>query len=201
MLGDDAPAWAHDAFARTLFAVVRRAPPRGTLIAIGLRGETRGQRHAAWAASEDVESVVIPEQLVCACPAETRAWLPAFAALRLLIDASWLENHAWGPVGSTGFELATGVETVTPSSDLDLVIRAPAPLSREAAAALHARLLNCAVEAAIRVDVQLDTPAGGVALAEWAAGKPQAMVRTPNGPVLAADPWRENEPEQGDHRC
>jgi phosphoribosyl-dephospho-CoA transferase len=51
------------------------------------------------------------------------------------------------------------------------------------------RLQALAQRIGIRVDVQLETPAGGVALAEWAAGKARVMVRHASGPQLIADPW------------
>jgi len=79
--------------------------------------------------------------------------------------------------------------TVSASSDLDLLIRTPEKLSRDAAAHLLDRLQALAHQAGIRVDAQLETPAGGVALVEWAAGKIRVMARHARGPQLIADPW------------
>jgi phosphoribosyl-dephospho-CoA transferase len=62
-------------------------------------------------------------------------------------------------------------------------------LSRECAADLLSYLQTLARETGIRIDAQLETPAGGVALAEWAAGKPRVMARHASGPQLLADPW------------
>ena len=79
--------------------------------------------------------------------------------------------------------------TVTATSDLDLLIRTPRTLSRERATQMLTELELHAQHAGIRVDVQLETPAGGIALAEWAAGKPRVMARHAQGPQLIADPW------------
>jgi phosphoribosyl-dephospho-CoA transferase len=79
--------------------------------------------------------------------------------------------------------------TVTATSDLDLLIRMPQTLSRERATQILSELESHAQRAGIRVDVQLETPAGGIALAEWAAGKPRVMARRAQGPLLIADPW------------
>ncbi|HEX3637144.1 MAG TPA: malonate decarboxylase holo-ACP synthase, partial [Paraburkholderia sp.] len=100
-----------------------------------------------------------------------------------------LVEFVWGPTGSAGFELATQAPTVTLSSDLDLLIRAPEKRSHANAVQLLDYLQTIAQRAGIRMDAQLETPAGGVALAEWAADKARVMVRHARGPQLIADPW------------
>jgi phosphoribosyl-dephospho-CoA transferase len=100
-----------------------------------------------------------------------------------------LGGFVWGPTGSAGFELATQAPTVTESSDLDLLIRTPEPLARDIAGALLDQLQGHAKRAGLRIDAQLETPAGGVALAEWAAGKARVLARGAAGPQLLADPW------------
>ena len=42
---------------------------------------------------------------------------------------------------------------------------------------------------ACRVDLQLETPLGGVALGEWAGGAARVLVKTAEGPRLVSDPW------------
>jgi phosphoribosyl-dephospho-CoA transferase len=79
--------------------------------------------------------------------------------------------------------------TVNEDSDLDLLIRAPEPLARELARALLEQLHTLAGRIGTRIDAQLETPAGGVALAEWAAGKARVLARHASGPQLIADPW------------
>jgi phosphoribosyl-dephospho-CoA transferase len=104
-------------------------------------------------------------------------------------EARCLDTFSWGPTGSVGFELVSRKPVVTATSDLDLLIRAPKTLSRERATQMLSELESHARHVGIRVDVQLETPAGGVALAEWAAGKPRVMARHARGPSLVADPW------------
>lgn len=195
---DDEPAWVRDAFARAPYAVVRRALAADKVIAIGVRGVERAQRYATWTHAGDVLNVVPPEALIVAKPLAGRGELPPFVALAQLV--AWqnemnspLSQFVWGPTGSTGFELATQVPTVTGSSDLDLLIRTPEPLPVHIAVELLDQLQTLAARTAIRVDAQLDTPAGGVALAEWAARKPRVMARHARGPQLIADPWASAE--------
>jgi phosphoribosyl-dephospho-CoA transferase len=92
----------------------------------------------------------------------------------------------WGPGGSVGFELASGVPTTTPASDLDIVLGAAASLARADAARLHADLSALTV----RIDVLLETPNGAVALADHAKGDGAILLRAPQGPRFARDPWR-----------
>lgn len=191
---DDEPAWVRDAFARAPYAVVRRALAADGYVAIGVRGVERAQRYGAWARADDIVSAVSPEALVQVKPLAARAALAPFVALAHLAasqhDATApLSGFIWGPAGSAGFELATQTPAVTGSSDLDLLIRAPEPLAHELACDLLDQLQTLAQHVGIRVDAQLETPAGGVALAEWAARKARVMARHARGPQLVADPW------------
>jgi phosphoribosyl-dephospho-CoA transferase len=186
---DREPAWVRDAFARAPFVVVRRAEAAAGFAAVGVRGAERAQRFGTWADTADIESAFAPEDLVHATPHCARAHLPAFAALTALRGARCIAAFAWGPAGSVGFELATGVPAVRAASDLDLLIRAGTALSRDDAYALLTELTAHAAHAGIRIDVQLETPAGGVALSELAANKARVMARGAQGPRLVADPW------------
>lgn len=188
---ENEPPWVREAFERAPYAVVRRALAAEDFVAIGMRGAARSQRYGTWAQSADVVSAVSPEMLARAAPLAERAALPAFVALHALQrdQGSVLAPFEWGPTGSAGFELTTKRATVTASSDLDLLIRAPEPLTRALAAELLDQLQACGQRAGIRVDAQLETPSGGVALSEWAAGKPRVMARHARGPQLIADPW------------
>ena len=49
--------------------------------------------------------------------------------------------------------------------------------------------MELAAQAGVRIDAQLETPAGGVALAEYASRKARVMARHASGPQLVADPW------------
>ncbi|HZZ05547.1 malonate decarboxylase holo-ACP synthase [Paraburkholderia sp.] len=194
---DGEPAWVRGSFERAPYAVVRRAPAADGFVAIGLRGAERTQRYGTWVHLDDIETAVPPEALAQCRPLAERAALPAFTALAALQrdTTGTLAEFVWGPTGSTGFELATQAPTVTFSSDLDLLIRAPEKRSHHAAIQLLNYLQAIAQRAGIRVDAQLETPAGGVALAEWAAGKARVMARHARGPQLIANPWA---PAHGD---
>ncbi|MFT4067149.1 malonate decarboxylase holo-ACP synthase [Paraburkholderia sp.] len=188
---DDELAWVRDAFARAPYAVVRRALTADGFVAIGVRGDGRARRYGTWAHESDIVSVVAPESLVQAQPGGGRGVLPSFVALAALrSDArAPLAGFVWGPTGSTGFELATNMPAVTEASDLDLLIRTPEPLARDVACVLFEQLQTVAARVGIRIDAQLETPAGGIALAEWAAGKARVLARHASGPYWIADPW------------
>lgn len=190
---DDEPVWVREAFGRAPYAVVRRALAADGFIAIGMRGVGRSERYGTWVASADVVSAVAPEALAFSRPhLADRVALPAFTALAALQEDATgpLNAFVWGPTGSAGFELAAQVPTVTASSDLDLLVRTHEnPLKKKLAIELRDYLQALAQRIGVRVDAQLDTPAGGVALAEWAAGKPRVLARHARGPQLVADPW------------
>jgi phosphoribosyl-dephospho-CoA transferase len=180
------PDWLASALAEALWTVVRRAvTPAGT-VAVGVRGPRRGDRWAGVVALDAVAERVAPEELLHR-PAPRD--LPLFAAvdtLRTLPPPGWVS--AWGPGGSAGFELATGRPTAHRTSDLDLIVRAGAPVAPHEVAAM---LQVLATRLPVRADVQLQTPYGGIAAAEWARGEGTVLLRTDRAPLLVADPWRE----------
>ncbi|QXI28181.1 malonate decarboxylase holo-ACP synthase [Pseudomonas vanderleydeniana] len=178
-----APAWVAEALDQGQPVVLRRAPASAEQLPVGVRGALREQRFATLMLRARVERRVCPEALVDS-PLAVRDW-PALRALRQvrpLLDASGL---AWGVSGSAGFELATGLPTLHAQSDLDLILRTPHVLSRHEAAALLQQLDNpfC------RVDLQLQTPLGAVALAEWAGQAQRVLLKADSGARLVADPW------------
>jgi phosphoribosyl-dephospho-CoA transferase len=83
--------------------------------------------------------------------------------------------------------MATRMPAATPSSDLDLILRQERRLEQEEAIELLELLTEAAAPA--RADAVLETPRGGVSLAELAAMAHQVIVRTPEGARLSADPW------------
>ena len=182
------PAWVPTSLARAPWVVVRRAPTINGLVPVGVRGRTRPERLAAFLAPTAAAARVTPDDLAAA-----RGWRHAFrthwlGALRVLDAVDELFSSlglAWGPTGSVGFELATGVAVAGPASDLDVVVRTPEPWPLDRARELADDLARLPV----RVDTQLDTPTGAVALAEYACGG-QVLLRTPDGPRLVNDPWR-----------
>lgn len=190
LCGDEPPAWVRGALTLAPLVVVRRARIKEGLIPVGVRGNHRGERAAALLPSARVVRRIRPEQLV-----SSRAWwtthraakLPHFLVLSTVAELLEPTGLAWGPVGGVGFELASGHPCLTPASDIDLILRAPAPLPRDMAAELSGLLAALPV----RIDVQVEVPAGAVALAEYASGARQMVLRSETGPRLVADPWRE----------
>ena len=181
-------AWVPARLARAPWVVVRRARTPSAFIPVGVRGSTRSERLAAFLAPTAVAARVSPEDLV-ATLAWRRAfrarWIDAVRVLDAVDELFAFLGLAWGPTGSVGFELATGVAVAGPESDLDVVIRAPEPWSLARARELVDNLARLPV----RVDTQLDTPSGAVALAEYARGG-RVLLRTPDGPKLVDNPWR-----------
>ena len=94
---------------------------------------------------------------------------------------------AWGPVGSVGFELATGAAATGAASDLDLLVRAPSPIEGRGAS-LAVALRRVGRRHGCRLDCLMETPAGGVHLDDLTARGP-VLTRTDHGPFVVADPW------------
>jgi len=175
----DVPAWAAAALNVTPWVVVRRSATESGLIPVGVRGTTRSERYAMEMEPSDVREVVAPEDLAHAAPGRDLAAMTTLQTVRPLLDGTGL---AWGPTGSVGFELATGLHTATAESDLDLVVRVPGGLADvlPALAAVHDGLRHLAA----RVDCQVETDWGAVALAELIGDQSDVMVRTVRGPRL-----------------
>jgi phosphoribosyl-dephospho-CoA transferase len=190
LVGEDPPAWVREDLSVMSMVVVRRAEARDGLVPVGVRGKNRDRRFAAHLPLASVIRTLTPEML-----ARAAAWrtarrsndLPHFAVLdpvaRLFDEAALV----WGPTGSMGYELASGAACLTATSDIDLVVRAPVALSRVLSASLYDSLRRLPV----RVDAQIETPSGAVALAEYASGVARFALRTSWGPRFVDDPWRE----------
>ena len=186
VLTGDEPAWVRPAVTAVPWVVVRRAAAPEGQVAVGVRGSARSERHALALPLDAIADVVRPEDLR---PRPGAVRTPAILALQTAGPALNSFGHPWGPTGSAGFELATGAPTTTQASDLDLIIRVPTVLGRVCAAELLDRLSALPT----RVECQLATRQGAVALAELAMTTEQILFRTPNGPELVArtiaQPW------------
>jgi phosphoribosyl-dephospho-CoA transferase len=182
LLPVDAPPWAALALSTAPWVVVRRAVAPDALIAVGVRGHDRAERYAFLIGTQSVRDVVTPEQLVAIAPART---LPALGVLTSVREICM--GLRWGPTGSVGFELATGLPTVSATSDLDVVVRTQMwdgdVVKRLAAVHTALARLN------VRVDCQVEIPDGAIALAELASASDDIMVRTTFGPRLVRRPF------------
>jgi phosphoribosyl-dephospho-CoA transferase len=182
-----APSWLGPALQQAPWVVVRRGLARDGMIPVGVRGPERSKRFAAFLSVAQVAQRLSPEDLDVAAGQQRRNSVPALAALARVAPVLASHGSRWGPGGSVGFEIASGVATATPRSDLDLILRQDHRIVSTKAAELLAALAREA--APVRVDVMLETPGGGVSLADLAAMHARVLVRTPCGPRLVVDPW------------
>jgi phosphoribosyl-dephospho-CoA transferase len=176
------PEWAADHLRMSKCVVVRRGSEADHNIPVGVRGAQRNQRWATFCRPEWVRDVITPPQLLDHMAGDK----PAFLALHVL-KSRWGDwSFAWGPGGSVGFELATGIQVVKPESDLDIVVYADRPMTADEARALCDRAMNLAAP----VDIRVETPVCGFSLREYARQSPAPiLLRAPGGVLLGSDPW------------
>ncbi len=172
------PEWVGAALRDAPWVVVRRARCAPGYLPVGIRGRGRSLRHATLIEVGTVTEVLSPADLL-----ERVDRLPDLAVTDALRGAAVLLEPTglrWGPGGSVGFSLATGVSAVTARSDLDLVLTTAdvPPL------AMLADLRAAFRKLPARVDCQLDLPIGGVALDELLGPADRVLVRTADGPTL-----------------
>jgi phosphoribosyl-dephospho-CoA transferase len=177
-----APGWVIESVGAGHPAVVRRALAAPNKVAVGIRGLHREQRYAAVMCRSDIHRCVWPEQLTHVTGQGGWPALQTLEKARPLLDAQGL---VWGVTGSAGFELASGIDALHEHSDLDLIVRTPTPVSR----AWAAKLLQNLLALPSRIDVQLQTPLGGLALAEWASASPKVLLKADDGARLVTWPW------------
>lgn len=185
-LPDDAPDWVLEAVRLEHPVVVRRSLAPRALVAVGIRGPRREQRFAAHMPRASIERCVRPEQLTHLQGQQDWPALQALDHVRPLMD---LLGLTWGVSGSAGFELASGVSALHQSSDLDLIVRTPRFVSRDWAA----ELVTVLDRAVCRIDVQLQTPFGALALREWAGASRQVLLKSERGVWLVDQPWQPAE--------
>ncbi len=185
-LPEQAPDWAWQAIATGQPVVVRRAVTDEDQVAMGIRGALRQQRFACTMPKTVIQRVVKPEQLIEVDAEQFPVIAEKVQPIAQVLQAT---EWTWGITGSTGFELATGLHVTHANSDLDILIRMPNELSKADAKALWDALQQTSV----RMDVQLQTPYGGVALADWANARHQVLLKRSQGAVLVDNPWMVQE--------
>lgn len=182
------PDWVGGSIDHANWVVVRRDIAKYGRIPVGIRGNSRSQRFPAFLPMDAIIEKVEPEDLI-----EQRLWkrsprrsqIEAFNFLDKLIEIYSAYSLSWGPTGSVGFELASGVPTAHAGSDLDVVIRTPQRLGQSVAQ----ELIKFHKSFPVRIDVQLETPLGAVSLVEYARGSGSMLLRADLGPRLVKDPW------------
>ncbi|MCI2257047.1 malonate decarboxylase holo-ACP synthase [Domibacillus sp. PGB-M46] len=174
------PEWVEAALAKTPFVVVRRTRAAQGLVAVGVRGSVRSERFGAFLPVDLIVNRISPEQL-----AEEKGWKnrskEIFRSVEQISHLMECASLQWGPVGSLGFELASGNETVTEKSDIDIVIRFSRKLTLDAAKKIDDTLKKNL----FRIDAQVDTAEGAFSLSEYALSEEkEILVRTIDGPLL-----------------
>jgi len=168
------------------WGVVRRGRISDGLIPVGVRGSQRHERCAGFTGLSKVLEIRRPDQLRLLLAEDSRRALQAFQTL------SYLESHlvgldmTWGPGGSVGYELASGIRAVRAESDLDFILFAPRKLEIIEAQDLW-RMISSAPG---KVDALVETPFCGFSLEEFVTASPRnILLRTIDGRALGSDPW------------
>jgi phosphoribosyl-dephospho-CoA transferase len=186
--GSSIPEWVGEHLRATPFVVVRRGLVHEGCIPIGVRGEKRNQRWAAYCKPGVVKNIITPSQLLGrTLPVARLDATPALRALKFL-ESRWMNiEHPWGPGGSVGFELATGGPAAKADSDLDIVMYVESHMPSDEAKTLCAAAMHLPAA----VDIHVETPVCGFSLWEYARESPAAiLLRTQAGAILGRDPWR-----------
>ena len=182
------PEWVKPALAMAPYVVVRREASTPGKVAVGVRGSTRAERFGSFLEFRHGTVPITPESLAQACGWRTSPYrdrVPALRALDAVAAAMSLAGWRWGPGGSVGFELATGRSSATHTSDLDIVVQCPRRFEKR-----HVAEMLVALDGGCcRIDVILETPAGGVSLLDLAHSTGAILARTSRGPMWVTDPW------------
>lgn len=180
--------WVASQWRPQLPVVVRRDVNIDARIPVGVRGMRRDQRAAGWVNAAKIKRVVSPESLASRellMKSPFVSMPPVQGAIQLALrEWPWI----WGITGSVGYALATEVPVLHADSDLDLIIRCPERVEREALLEWQQVIgqLLC------RADTQIETPLGAFALAEWLRDG-RVLLKTSSGPHLVTDPWLSGE--------
>ncbi|CAG9297820.1 malonate decarboxylase holo-ACP synthase [Celerinatantimonas diazotrophica] len=185
------PEWVKQTYRHNLPVVIRRDQNREGLIAAGIRGTLRSQRQACWIETKHIIKRVRPQDLIHEQYWQRYNWqhLPVVHSLMQLAKLNW--PLPWGVTGSCGYSLATGSIAMRAQSDLDLQVLAPTRPHADD----FKLILKATKNLPVRVDIQLETPAGGVALNDWLQHSEQVLVKSNTGPYLSSNPWSAAQPE------
>ncbi|WMY73899.1 malonate decarboxylase holo-ACP synthase [Buttiauxella selenatireducens] len=176
--------WVASQWRLVLPVVVRRDVNHEGRIPVGVRGMRRDQRAAGWVKAAKIKRVISPESLASRDLLINSPFVsmpPVQGAIQLALrEWPWI----WGITGSVGYALATEVPVLHADSDLDLIIRSPERVEREALREWQ----QVAGQLLCRADTQIETPHGAFALNEWLRDG-RVLLKTNSGPQLVTDPW------------
>jgi phosphoribosyl-dephospho-CoA transferase len=171
---------------RRPWVVVRRGRISEGLIPVGVRGSQRHERCAGFTRLSEVLETRRPDQLRLLFAEGSRRKLQAFRALSYLESRLAGLDMSWGPGGSVGYELASGIPAVHTDSDLDFILFAPRKLELTEAQDLW-RMISSAPG---KVDALVETPCCGFSLEEFVTSLPRKiLLRTRDGRILGSNPW------------
>jgi phosphoribosyl-dephospho-CoA transferase len=168
------------------WVVIRRGRISEGLIPVGVRGMQRHERCAGFTRLGEVMETRRPDQLRLLLAEESRHGLQAFRTLSYLESRLAGLDMIWGPGGSVGYELASGIPAVRVDSDLDFILFAPGKLELTEARDLW-RLVSSAPG---KVDALVEAPCCGFSLLEFVTTSPRKIpLRTCDGRILGSNPW------------
>ena len=113
-----APSWVEAALRQAPWVVVRRGYVRDGMIPVGVRGMARHERFAGLVALAEITDCLSPEDLTVGdrdIEQFRKDAIPALAALDRIAPLLVRRGYLWGPGGSVGFEIASGIATATAS--------------------------------------------------------------------------------------
>jgi phosphoribosyl-dephospho-CoA transferase len=174
------------------WVVVRRDRISDELIPVRVRGPQRHERCEGFTELSEVLETRRPDQLRLLLAKDSRRELQSFRTL------CYLESHlvgldmTWGPGGSVGYELASGIPAVRIDSDLDFILFVPRKLE-----ITEGQDLWCMIGSAPgKVDALVETPCCGFSLEEFVTTSPRKiLLRTSDGRILGSNPWNLSDGE------
>lgn len=174
------PDWVKARPTSQHYAVVRRMKTTTQTVAIGLRGKGRSERIAGFINKAEIEEIITPRSLVSGMAHYRDS---RFRAVLSEVDTIVSPfGYEWGPTGSIGFELATGIPVTTATSDLDMTVYVPSGPDYQVLVQLYEQLEQCS----LRIDTQIEFGQMGAALlTDIVKFKSGFLLRTSSGPLIA----------------
>lgn len=186
------PDWTKEILKRCPIGIIRRDMFKDNLVPIGIRGLNKSQRLAAYLPKDKIVQRLTPKKILQdylqGKMQPLDASLPLWQSLEKNIPLLTSLAMEVGIGGSAQFELATKIQMVKKTSDLDLIVSVTDPLTQTEAKAL----LNDLNRFGVHVDLQMVSAQNGFSLEEYAFQQTnKIMLKTPKGPILTAQPWQD----------